>query len=69
MARLKSDIPEVEFPAVFFGEVGEPGADWRKLLADDKDIDEDADGPTPPEVIEILGFDPRTLYEEGRKSV
>ncbi len=47
-------------PDVTFGEVGTPPADWRKFpneysADDDEELEE-----TPPYVVEMLGFDPKS---------
>jgi hypothetical protein len=45
---------------VHFGPVSDKKIDWRKILADglEKDDDEELE-VTPPEVIGMLGFDPK----------
>ena len=40
------------------GDEDEPLPDWREKLKDEPENDSDEDGPTPPEVIAMLGSDP-----------
>jgi hypothetical protein len=39
--------------------------DWREILQDEEDPDDELLSETPPEVIEELGFDPRELEEDA----
>lgn len=50
-------------PMLYFGEVGEPGIDWRKQ-PEEIDPDDEEMAVTPPDVVEMLGFDPREFSEE-----
>ena len=53
-------------PEVWFGGVGPRGIDWRKTDMGDGMDDYDDDGPTPPDVIKILGFDPDEFSEKKK---
>jgi hypothetical protein len=57
-----SDDPPDGFPRAHFGDVDKPLPDWREAEFDDSDDDEDI--PTPPDVIEMLGFDPADEPED-----
>lgn len=57
--RVKDDLPDVHF-----GEIKSQPADWRKGGAGGG-ADDDADlSETPPDVVEMLGFDPKSEAEE-----
>lgn len=48
----------MSLPEVHFGKVGASPIDWRKMP--DEDADDDAElAKTPPDVVAILGFDPK----------
>ena len=48
-------------PEAHFGEVGAPLPNPAGAVQDHDPDGEDEDGPTPPDVIMMLGFDPRDL--------
>lgn len=58
--------PSTVFDRTHFGYYGKPLPDWRK--APDADDDDDPDDEelevTPPDVVAILGFDPKELPDE-----
>ena len=41
----------------------DPGlkSDWREVLADEEDLEDEELEETPADVIEVLGFDPKEL--------
>ena len=54
-------------PDVYYGEAGTVAPDWRKS---NKDIgpDDDAELPeTPPDVVKLLGFDPKDSAAETQQ--
>lgn len=46
---------------VHFGEAGNPLPDWREASIEDVDPDDEELEDTPPDVIAMLGFDPKEL--------
>lgn len=55
-----------ELPDVHFGTAETPLPDWRATANDDDGGDDDEELPkTPPDVIAMLGFDPRTIDDAG----
>jgi hypothetical protein len=72
LARLRKQLGEekveksaIAFPQATFIGADEP-EDWRAILADEPDDDEELD-VTPPEVVAMLGFDPLEFSEEPVK--
>lgn len=53
---------------VYFGEPDAPPVDWRKGTAVDEDPDDEELQETPPDVIAILGFDPKDLDPSDAES-
>lgn len=51
---MRKDI----WPQIYIGKYSEEKIDWRTILADEPDDDDDELRPTSPDVIAILGFDP-----------
>ena len=54
---------------IHFGPVDEnKKVDWREALKDEPDIDDDEElEVTPPDVIAMLGFDPKEFSEKPKK--
>jgi hypothetical protein len=50
-------------PDLHFGRADAPPLDWRKYKDDSPDDDEELE-ETPPSIVEMLGFDPRTLDDD-----
>lgn len=46
---------------IYFGEVTEREVDWRNEDIEDEDSDDELLEETPPDVVAMLGFDPREL--------
>ncbi|MGO9135029.1 MAG: hypothetical protein ACLP8A_13430 [Methylovirgula sp.] len=63
-------IKNIELPNVWFGdkEASELGKDWRNAEFDDRDDDEELE-ETPPDVIAMLGFDPRDYDNDGNEKI
>ena len=56
--------PPPELPDIHYGTAEGELPDWRKSEDDDEDPDDEELPETPPEIIEILGFDPLDLDED-----
>lgn len=54
---------ELWMPDLHFGRADAPPLDWRKYKDDSPDDDEELE-ETPPSIVEMLGFDPRTLDDD-----
>ena len=48
----------MKLPNVYFGDVTKQRPDWREV-PDDPDPDDEELPETPPELVMILGFDPK----------
>jgi hypothetical protein len=57
---MKTPYTDNVLPDIYFGQVGEPGVDWREV-ADDFDPDDEELEETPADVVLLLGFDPKEL--------
>lgn len=55
---VEAEEKQSKIPRVFFGEVREPTVPKVAADVDDSDDDADDEGPTDPDVIAMLGFDP-----------
>lgn len=55
-------------PNITFGDSGDAAPDWRsdKALEDEVDPDDELLPETPPDVIDMLGFDPRDVDEDDK---
>lgn len=53
-----------QLPDAHFGESGKPPVDWRKA-PDEADPDDEQLEETPPDVVEMLGFDPAEEDEDA----
>ena len=53
------------WPDIHFGSAVSPPVDWRKNNADDVDDDEEL-ARTPPDIIAMLGFDPKAVGEKAQ---
>lgn len=42
-----------------------PDVDWREVLEDDEEDTEDEEVETNPLLIEILGYDPKELFDDA----
>ena len=53
-------------PDVYFGALNAADIDWRSIQRDDAaDLDDDEQrDPTPPDVIQMLGFDPAAIASD-----
>jgi hypothetical protein len=51
-------LEEVELPEAHFGAVTKQPVDWRNILADEDEKDDDEDVPASEDVVAMLGFDP-----------
>ena len=51
-----------QLPDARFGNASAPPLDWRKVKDDAPDDDEQLN-PTPPDTVEMLGFDPAKVAE------
>ena len=58
----------MELPKVYFGDVDAEEVDWRSRFADEPDDEDDdeLDETTNPDIVELLGYDPRELEEEEK---
>jgi hypothetical protein len=53
-----------QLPDVHFGNASAKPLDWRDPKLEDKTPDDDAEvNPTPPDTVEMLGFDPAKVKE------
>lgn len=58
LAKMRAKNTSVQLPDAKFGS-GDRVCDWRKLPPD-QSLDDDVELPTaPPELVDLLGFDPK----------
>lgn len=55
----ESQLEYDKLPDVSYGD--EPPTDWRDMMDDDVDPDDEELDKTPKDVVELLGFDPKDL--------
>jgi hypothetical protein len=55
---MEESLVKEKWPQIYFGKYSEEKRDWRVVLADEPDDDDDELRPTSPDVIGMLGFDP-----------
>ena len=53
-------MSKLNLPKVFFGKVGNKPKKWREEVIEDVEDDEELK-ETPPDVLKMLGFDPKEL--------
>ena len=61
-ASVEPEDGSAWLPEAHFGEVGAPLPDSGSAVQDHDPDGEDEDGPTPPDVVMMLGFDPVELF-------
>lgn len=58
-------MSKLPLPEAHWGYVGKPRLNWRDVEIDEGPDEDDESAPTPPDVIAMLGFDPKEIAAES----